>query len=296
MTIGADHLVLNASTANSKVVLLCVLCDEKKIGCTNKNEASEYHPVPCKCVAGQPSFFSAGASTFATRNPEHITKRKRKRRRLQTGGFMDSQSNKNSDHTTFDHLLKRLEALERWRELAVRPDECCEDDMDLLAESTDNVRLLSQRCLQARDLVNAHLPIVKGPHDDVLVPRPSSIPESGLGLFYEASAAFPCGHVLCYYYGHIHNFHSARSLQETNYLMLVEGDVLVDPGPLPHILARYINDPLNEAYVNCRYVPDAAHHRSKVVTTREIQPGEELFSSYGEAYWSQHVTPGRWKA
>lgn len=170
-----------------------------------------------------------------------------------------------------------------------------QDDLDLLSDPDDNVALLSQRCLQVRALLNAALPIIRGPHDDCLVARPSTIPDAGLGLFYEAPVAFPAGRVLCFYYGHLHNFHSARELQNTSYLMLVSGEVLVDPGPCPEILARYINDPLNETYINCKYFPDM--HRSSVVATREIRPGEELFCSYGEAYWSQqqHALRGRVK-
>jgi uncharacterized protein len=209
---------------------------------------------------------------------------------------MNSETtNPNNEQETFACLLKRLDALERWRELAVRPDECCADDMDLLAESIDNMRVLSQRCVHVRALLNASLPITKGPHDDELIPRCSSIPEAGLGLFYEASAAFPAGQVLCYYYGHLHNFRSAQQLHDTSYLMMLDGDVLIDAGPLPQIQSRYINDPLNEPFANCKFGPDTAHHRSAVVSTRAIQPGEELFCSYGDAYWSQHAAPGRMK-
>jgi SET domain-containing protein len=68
--------------------------------------------------------------------------------------------------------------------------------------------------------------------------------------------------------------------------MLVSGDVFVDPGPLPHVKARYINDPLNEEYVNCKFVPEPKFSRCAVVATRDIECGEELFVSYGEAYWS----------
>lgn len=210
-------------------------------------------------------------------------------------------TNGNPSGSIFADLLKRLEGLERWRELAVRPDCCDPSDLDLLAVATDDVKALAQRCLSVRSLVNANVPTVSGPHDDRLVPRPSTIPNAGLGLFYEAREAFPAGRVLCYYYGHIHNFHSARHLVDRSYLMLLAGDVLLDAGPLPSVLSRYINDPLNDPYVNCRFGLDAtttttpAGHRCAVVTTRDIQPGEELFVSYGQAYWSQHSTPGRIK-
>ena len=92
--------------------------------------------------------------------------------------------------------------------------------------------------------------------------------------------------------------------------MLVAGNILVDPGPLPHIKARYINDPLNETFFNVKYVPDALQSsvsslncryssldpiyvRSAVVTTRAIQPNEEIFGAYGDVYWSCRTIPGR---
>jgi len=50
--------------------------------------------------------------------------------------------------------------------------------------------------------------------------------------------------------------------------MNVREDILVDPGPLLHIKARYKNDPLNEKYVNCKYVPEK--FRSAVIATHDI--------------------------
>ena len=124
--------------------------------------------------------------------------------------------------------------------------------------------------------------------------KQSSIPEAGLGLFYEpktADSMIPKGTTICYYTGHIHNFQSSRKLEDKSYLMMVEGDVLVDPRPVTQIKARFINDPLNENMTNCKYAPEEL--RSAVVATKDIYPGNELFASYGEAYWKSHKTPGR---
>jgi SET domain-containing protein len=74
--------------------------------------------------------------------------------------------------------------------------------------------------------------------------------------------------------------------------MMVANEVLVDPGPLPNIKARYINDLLNELYVNTKYVPEPACDRCAVVATRNIKPGEGLFVSYGEAYWANQGYEG----
>jgi len=236
----------------------------------------------------------------------------------------------------FQLHLHRLEVLKRWLELAIQPepDDCPPEDLDLLLllEQQEQDEFngggmvlveLQQRCRQARDQLNANLPIYNGKCEAALVAKPSAIPGAGLGLFYEPATTsvtkltatdgedgngdgndissvetkacpddcIPPGAMLCYYYGHLHDFHSAQRLQDRSYLMMVRDDILVDPGPLPHIRARYINDPLNEGFVNCKFVPEC--YRSAVVATRIISPGEELFASYGDGYWSQHGTLGR---
>jgi hypothetical protein len=197
--------------------------------------------------------------------------------------------------STFDKLKRRLEMLELWRELAIRPkrDECF-DDLDLLERELDDCEELSRRSLKARQLMNGNLPAVEDERDQDLVPRPSGIPKAGLGLYFEPINQEPMlkGETICYYSGHIHNYHSAKSLKDRSYLMRI-GDVLVDPGPLPEIKARYINDPLDEHYVNCKFVPGEL--RAAVVATRVIEPTEELYVSYGDGYWAQHDTLGRQK-
>lgn len=150
-----------------------------------------------------------------------------------------------SSEQPFDQLLHRLNVLERWRELAIRPlpEDCRPEDLDLLEKEADDCRELDRRCRVAREQLNEHLPIYKGGHENDLVARTSSIPGAGLGLFYEPvsndsvklAKCIPEGSLLCYYYGHLHNFHSAKLLKDRRYLMMVKGDVLVDPGPLPHI-------------------------------------------------------------
>jgi hypothetical protein len=208
---------------------------------------------------------------------------------------------------TFERLWHRLETLERWRELAIRPteEECHLDDFDMLHQEVDDYLQLVARCARVRKRMNDHLPPIEPAMDDVLVAKPSAIPGAGLGLFYEPGistsssdtrdgriVSISQGTVLCFYTGHVHTYHSARHIQDRSYLFVVQGNTLVDPGPCPHIKARYINDPLNESLVNCKYVPQAIP-RAAVVATKTIEPGEELFASYGDGYWSQHATIGR---
>jgi hypothetical protein len=199
----------------------------------------------------------------------------------------------------FERQWHRLELLELWKELAIRPlpEKCDPEDSHLLEKELDDFKELQERCRDVRNRMNQNLPpIQKAANDDDLVPKPSTIPDAGLGLFYEPSSSQGAlivrrGSILCYYTGHLHNFHSFRELGDKSYLMMVQGDTLVDPGPLPHIKARYINDPLNENLINCSYVPEEL--RSAVTATRDIHPGEEFFVSYGDAYWSQQQLVGR---
>lgn len=193
---------------------------------------------------------------------------------------------------------RRLDYLEIWRELGVRPslEQCCVEDRELLNLEIDNIAALSSRCIEARRLMNDALPPHELARDDDLMPMPSGIQGAGKGLFFRptssASSTSPSlsirkDEIICYYCGHLHDFHSRKVLRDISYLMLVSGDLFVDPGPLAQIMARYINDPLNERYVNCQFVAQPDKRRCAVVATRDIEEGEELFVSYGEAYWSQ---------
>jgi hypothetical protein len=84
---------------------------------------------------------------------------------------------------------------------------------------------------------------------------------------------------------------NGRDLKDKRYLMLLNGDLLVDAGPLAHVKARYMNDPLNEELTNCKFV--VKELEGAIVSTRLIKAGEELFVSYGDAYWSQHKSVAR---
>ena len=207
----------------------------------------------------------------------------------------------------FEQLYERLHVLEKWKELAIRPasvDQCDPEDLDLFHRESDDIDELQERCNKVRATMNENLPAIETIVDlnDSLIPKPSSIPGAGLGLFYvpqnmnngqDFSKTISKGTIICFYTGHLQNIQSSRKLVlDKSYLMMVQGDNLVDPGPCRNIKARYINDPLNEKAVNCQFIPNGAW-RSAVVTTRNIEPGEEFFVSYGDMYWSQHKDPGK---
>ena len=202
---------------------------------------------------------------------------------------------------SFLENLARLETLERWRELAIRPSiaTCHEEDRILLNDDIDDLNELEKRSFYARDLMNTFLPTFETPLEESLVVAPSQIPGAGNGLFYQPSGpdcrnrAIKTGETICYYYGHIHNFQSARKLNDKSYLMLVSGTLFVDPRQCLHIKARFINDPLNDEYVNCEYLPEPTNFRCIVVATKAIQPSSELFVRYGDLYWNQQKVRGR---
>ena len=198
--------------------------------------------------------------------------------------------------TLFENLSARLGVLELWYELAVRPSQetCPPEDSDLFHEEEDDLIELKRRCLLTRIEMNLNLPPQEVIRDSDLYPNASIIPGAGLGLFFVPECHQPSavGETLCYYTGHYHTMQSAKTVTDQSYMMLVSGNLLVDAGPCLHIKARYINDPLNEELVNCEFIPQPEKRRVAVTTKRRIQPGEELFASYGDAYWSQQSKAG----
>lgn len=194
----------------------------------------------------------------------------------------------------FERLWFRLETLEKWKELAIRPDPttCDPDDLELLSVEIDDIPELQARCSAVRERLNANLPPIQQALDKHMVAKTSKIKDAGLGLFYvpPSPKEIVFGTILCYYTGHLHNFQSAKSVKDNSYLMMLQGDILVDPGPVKSVKARYINDPLSVEMTNCKYVPDG--FRSAVVATRSIQPGDELYVTYGDTYWRGQIGMG----
>ncbi len=49
--------------------------------------------------------------------------------------------------------------------------------------------------------------------------------------------------------------------------------------------ARYVNDHFDASMLNAQFEKNKATRRAKLVATRAIRKGEEVYSSYGETYW-----------
>uniref|UniRef100_A0A0G4FYL7 SET domain-containing protein n=1 Tax=Chromera velia CCMP2878 TaxID=1169474 RepID=A0A0G4FYL7_9ALVE len=198
-------------------------------------------------------------------------------------------------------LFERLGGLEKWLEVGVRPDKTdgafSDADADLHSLETDDVRLLKQRCEEVRLLCWKARPSI--PEDDRLMMGASWLPHAGLGLFTKRD--IPPHVTVALYGGDIHSFKSSRLLKCRDYLMrlgpssqcdssdeIATGCIYVDPQNTLDVKARYINDCINPSGHNLAVVPRPDLHYAELVSTREIKQGEELFFSYGDAYWENH--------
>lgn len=201
---------------------------------------------------------------------------------------------------------RRLTYLEHWYELAVRPasiEDCHIEDLELLGREEDDLVELSKRCLEVRARMNEAMMFARclldpeNALDDLLTVKDSTIQNAGKGLFFcppygHLQQSIEAGTTICYYTGHHHNYRSAQRLTDRSYLICINGNSLVDAGPCLTVKARYINDPLNDKFVNCKFVSDPKHTRCFIIASRRIYAGEELFASYGDGYWAQHPKSG----
>eukprot|EP00656_Telonema_subtile_P014507 TRINITY_DN17442_c0_g1_i1.p1 TRINITY_DN17442_c0_g1~~TRINITY_DN17442_c0_g1_i1.p1 ORF type:complete len:110 (+),score=29.21 TRINITY_DN17442_c0_g1_i1:292-621(+) len=80
-------------------------------------------------------------------------------------------------------------------------------------------------------------------------------------------------------------------LSARDYVMAL-GDVFVDAREHLDVTARYINDAHGTSNVNnCRFEPRGT--QADVVATELVSAGDELFASYGEAYWAARSRPSQ---
>jgi len=177
-----------------------------------------------------------------------------------------------------------------------------------IAKRIDEVRgLMNASWAEA---INGRIPLLSQPTTKLYV-APSQIPGAGSGLF--AKEDLEVGSVACRYVGDIHTVSSFRAVDDNSYGIFLplhansnpddedsdrcwreslprpRRDIIVDPSSLERysdVPARYINDPRSESAFNCTFVPDAVGLCAKVLVTREIRRGDELFVDYGELYWS----------
>ena len=105
--------------------------------------------------------------------------------------------------------------------------------------------------------------------------------------------------VVCVYEGTVVRTAEALKFEDKSYLMRLGEQCYIDArlpykredepeGSERECIARYINDSINQAGYNVRFDKEPHHQpyaRALVVALRDIEPGEELFVSYGKKYW-----------
>jgi len=136
------------------------------------------------------------------------------------------------------------------------------------------------------DEFSLNLPVCR-PMDDWysdLEVRPSLISNAGLGLFTKVH--IPKHTAFCEYTGTELTLRQVMQLRDKTYLMGGFGiNCHIDANHHPDVKARYINDGIRDDKQNARFVKHKALKKASVVSTRDINPGDEIYASYGELYW-----------
>jgi hypothetical protein len=123
----------------------------------------------------------------------------------------------------------------------------------------------------------------------------SQLPDAGLGVYTEDF--IPEDTIIGEYIGELVK---SYKLETNDYFYeLVEADesngvmgVGIDSSKLPRCYMAMINDAqFSKTYSNnCVFEGEIEEGKVYVVSTRDIEPEEELFISYGEGYWAQPST------
>jgi hypothetical protein len=113
--------------------------------------------------------------------------------------------------------------------------------------------------------------------------RPSRIPGAGQGLF--ALERVEAGVTIGEYAGDIvDSVFKALRLRDKDYVALTDDPAIsIDPFRRPEVMMRYICHHPKAERRNVQYINEGS--RKFVRTTRVVEPGEEFFTDYGEAYW-----------
>jgi hypothetical protein len=122
--------------------------------------------------------------------------------------------------------------------------------------------------------------------NNVLIVSKSLIAKAGDGLF--AAKKIKKGQLICIYRGTKLSFAQILKLpmSEKDYVMGGFGlNVHVDASKHLDVLARYINDNFDKSKINVEFKKLEKDACALVYALRSIEPGEELYASYGESYW-----------
>jgi hypothetical protein len=117
----------------------------------------------------------------------------------------------------------------------------------------------------------------------------STIDGAGRGLF--SKKELESGSLICDYYGKTLSKEEVEGEGcDGEYIFearMKEGIRYIDAKDLLSCWGRFINDPLDDHKVNAKVV--VRGKRLMVIATTEIEPGDEIFISYGAAYWMDRL-------
>jgi glycosyltransferase involved in cell wall biosynthesis len=112
-----------------------------------------------------------------------------------------------------------------------------------------------------------------------LVVDESKLSDSGMGLFTKVK--IPPYNVICEYGGEIRH---TPKVVNTQYLLRLARDLYIDASRPTGDLGRYVNDPKDPDKLNSTYIKIPDENRCIIVSTREIEEGEEIYCSYDNNY------------
>jgi uncharacterized protein len=122
-----------------------------------------------------------------------------------------------------------------------------------------------------------------------LVVKPSTIPNSGKGLF--TKTFIQKGTRIVEYKGKKTTWKDVNIDEGRNgYIYYINRNNVIDAMPFPQHLARYANDAQGMSRVkgitnNCRYVSDMDIMRVYIEAVKDIPAGGEILVQYGKEYW-----------
>ncbi len=113
--------------------------------------------------------------------------------------------------------------------------------------------------------------------------QPSLIPGAGFGLI--TTIPRKAGDLICTYRGKRLRTRDAMKTSDKRYLMRLGPQSYVDAKYCFHSPARYINDCRNENGYNIEMLKVPEEGIARVVATRDVKAGDELYARYGKFYW-----------
>ena len=116
--------------------------------------------------------------------------------------------------------------------------------------------------------------------------KESGILDAGKGLF--TTVFIPKGTRIVEYKGTITTWDAVRADPTNAYIYFLKPNYVIDAREHTKSLARYVNDAqglvrTKDRRNNAKFTADGL--RVFIEATKDIQPGEEIFVSYGRKYW-----------